>query len=159
MKSTFLQIKKIECKSYVIHPSKHKVMKPLNLSIILFILIAFGSYSARATGWYNSYWFTDVILHSISGIMFGFFWLWYMRNLKIQNVWFQVITIVTFATFASVLWEFWEFAGHYITPNHTQYYIPDLGDTLNDILCGMLGSTIVSFYVFLNSKRESKRML
>jgi hypothetical protein len=124
-------------------------MKSLYFSIFLLGTVAIASYFARAIGWYTDYWFTDVVLHTLSGVMFGSFWLWYMNKENIRNKWVVFFSIITFAVFGSVAWEFWEFSGWKITPSHTQFYIPELDDSLNDILCGMLGSMIVSIYSYI----------
>jgi len=115
----------------------------LRNAAILFFVVAIGAWWARHTGWYNEYWFTDVILHLIAGAAFAYLYLWITRRER-NSKWITALHIIAFATFGSVLWEFWEFAGWHIMPTHTRFYIPDLGDTLNDIFCGMTGSTMIS---------------
>lgn len=123
-------------------------------SIILFVIVAVASVISRHMGWYSDYWFTDIILHTISGVALGLAW---MGITKQESVILKVAGAMSFASFGSVLWEFWEFAGWRIMPTHTQFYIPELADTLGDICCGMIGGFVVSLIVvlFTNRRRES----
>jgi len=118
---------------------------------MLFFVIAIGAWWARHTGWYSGYWFTDVILHVIAGVAFAYLYLWLARKRSEKNHWLIALNIIAFATFGSVLWEFWEYAGWHLMPVHTRYYIPDLGDTLNDIFCGMIGSALLAVWNWVHS--------
>ena len=40
----------------------------------LFALVAVFSFLSRKEGWYNMYWYTDVILHFVSGVALGIMW-------------------------------------------------------------------------------------
>ncbi len=106
--------------------------------------MAIGSFFARHFGWYNTYWYTDVILHTISGIWLGLLWLSMSTQTK---KWLLVISTTSFATFGSVLWEFWEYAGYLLTRSSVPFYVPQLSDTLGDISCGMLGGCAVSLLI------------
>jgi hypothetical protein len=91
----------------------------------LFLIVAIGSFLARHFGWYNDYFFTDIILHTISGIALGFLWAgMYMRVEQPRRL--LALGMVGFATFGSVLWEFWEYAGYLITRSSVPFYIPQL---------------------------------
>lgn len=112
----------------------------------LFLLVGLGAWIARSEGWYNSYWFVDIILHTVSGIAFGLAWIG-VQEKKSQTPLTLLLGTTSFAAFGSVLWEFWEFAGWRITPSHTHFYIPELGDTLGDIACGIAGGMIVALLI------------
>lgn len=111
---------------------------------ILFLIVGIATYFARTLGWYNDYWFTDVTLHVISGAAFGLMWVGVNKNITQLPFFILALGTISFAVFGSVLWEFWEFFGWRITPSHTRFYIPELGDTLNDLFCGLVGGMIVS---------------
>lgn len=108
-------------------------------SSAIFGIVTLGAWLSRTLGWYNDYWYTDVILHILSGIALGL--LWVAINQKNHNVsWFALsVGMISFAVFGSSLWEFWEFAGWMIIPSHTQFYLGTLNDTLLDVFCGMVG--------------------
>lgn len=112
--------------------------KYLIYTAAVFVIVGIITYFARSLGWYNDYWYTDVFLHTLSGVGFGIFWIGLSKK---STASFLVITLgaVSFAALGSVLWEFWEFAGWRITPSHTQFYFPGLADTLSDIACGLAG--------------------
>jgi hypothetical protein len=128
----------------------------LYISCIIFGAVTLGALLSRSLGWYNDYWYTDVILHTLSGIALGF--LWVAANHKNRDSsWFVFgIGVVSFATFGSVLWEFWEFAGWMITPSRTQFYLGTLNDTLLDIFCGAIGG-LLSAFSFLAIRSSAKK--
>jgi hypothetical protein len=111
------------------------------LALLLFVCVGIAALIARNYGFYNDYWFTDVILHIVSGFALGLTWIGLNRG-EVKRRWMVILCAVSFAALGSVLWEFWEFSGWRITPSHTRFYIPELGDSLLDILCGLLGGAI-----------------
>lgn len=112
-------------------------------SIFLFVLVGIVTLVTRHFGWYNVYWFADVILHTVSGIAFGLMWIG-VQERKSQTLLTLLLGTTSFATLGSVLWEFWEFAGWRITPSHARFYIPELGDTLSDVFCGIIGGLLIA---------------
>jgi hypothetical protein len=116
-------------------------------AFVLFLIICVGTYFARTNGWYYSYWYTDIVLHIISGMMFAALWIWFIHRRADEGFRFEIFTSIMFATFGSVLWEFWEFSSWKILPKISAFYIASLGDTLGDILCGMAGAAIYVAYV------------
>jgi len=121
-------------------------------SSVLFIIVAIVALLSRNFGWYNSYWYTDVILHFISGIAFGLLCIALNSKTITSSPFVFFISIVSFAVFGSVLWEFWEYAGWHLTPSHTQFYIPQLADTLSDIFCGLIGGVCSGLLYLVNTK-------
>lgn len=119
-------------------------------SAVLFAFVALGSWVARQTGWYNDYWYTDIILHTAAGMAFGLFWI-ALHHRAGTPLWLIWVGAVAFAVFSSVLWEFWEFAGWRVTPSHMRFYIPELGDTLGDLACGMAGG-LMSGLILVRSR-------
>ena len=107
---------------------------------LIFAFVGIGTLFTRHYGWYNEYWYTDVILHTVSGIGFGC--IWFGLNKTTHVSYMGILGAISFATFGSVLWEFWEYAGWHIVPSHARYYIPELGDTLSDIFCGLCGGAL-----------------
>jgi hypothetical protein len=116
--------------------------KRLRNALVLLAAISLGAWIARTYGWYNGYWFTDVILHLASGVMFAYVWGFIVRKERFHSKFVYILGAVSFAAFGSVLWEVWEFYGHLLRPDVTVYYVPELGDSLQDILCGSVGSLI-----------------
>ena len=108
--------------------------------IIVFIVVGIGSLLARHFNWYNEYWFTDIILHTFSGVGFGFLWV----ALQKENVswWLLLLGCASAAVFGSVLWEFGEFSAWKLWPPYGPFYSPRLPDAFGDILCGMIGGIL-----------------
>ncbi len=113
------------------------------IALGLFILVGIGSWAARSFGFYNTYWFTDVILHLCAGGGFGFLWL-ALNNQIEKRFWMVVLSAASFAVLGSVAWELWEFAGWHIMPSHTQFYVPEMGDSLGDVWCGFGGGVLAA---------------
>ena len=125
-------------------------------SSIIFAIVALGAWLSRTLGWYNDYWYADVILHTLSGIAFGILWMAIIQK-NLPSSWFVFcIGVVSFAAFGSILWEFWEFAGWRLSPSHTQFYLGTLDDTLGDILCGTVGG-LLSAVGFLVTQPSVKK--
>lgn len=120
-------------------------------SAFIFAIVAVGAWLSRTLGWYNDYWYTDVILHTLSGIALGLLWISINQKNVPSSSFIFYVGAISFATFGSVLWEFWEFAGWVITPSHTQFYLGTLNDTLGDIFCGAIGG-ILSIFSFIAAR-------
>jgi hypothetical protein len=109
---------------------------------------------ARTFGWYHEYWFTDVFLHTLSGAMFALFWLGLSFGEKYQSKAILSLTLAMAGVFGSYFWELWEFGGAYILPGIAIAYVPDLGDSLGDIACGMFGGLIIALIYSLKTSKH-----
>lgn len=129
--------------------------RSIYISSLLFLVVAVGSFASRHFGWYFNYWFTDIILHTISGIMFGYIWLSFTDRFSIPRA-LNVFIIILFAVFGSFLWELWEYAGYVFFPAHVEFYKPEIGDSLGDIASGMLGGIIAGVMNFFHTQKVNK---
>ncbi|CAN5137002.1 hypothetical protein BH11PAT3_BH11PAT3_1550 [soil metagenome] len=120
--------------------------------LLLLQLIAFPL--VRAYDLYHRFWFTDVLLHIEAGVMFGLVWLWVLKK-SIVSKKIAASTTIFFATTMSFLWEVWEFWGWHLFPGRTQNYIPDLGDSLSDIACGLFGALILCLIIFIQRNNKN----
>ncbi|MEO6536218.1 MAG: hypothetical protein ABIT47_00865 [Candidatus Paceibacterota bacterium] len=121
---------------------------------VLLAFISVAGLCAHALGWYQEYWFADVILHTLSGGMFGLFWLGLTYKEEYKSKLIFILTITMAGVFGSYFWELWEFGGAYILPGIAIAYLPDLADTLSDIACGMCGALIVGVMYFLQTSKR-----
>lgn len=110
------------------------------LSLFVFILVGIGSLLAKSLNWYNDYWFADIILHTLSGIGFGFLWMALQRTPAAW--WLLLLGTISAAVFGSVLWEFGEFTAWKVWPAYGPFYSPRLPDAFGDILCGLAGGAV-----------------
>jgi hypothetical protein len=121
---------------------------------VLFAIISVIGLCAHAFGWYQEFWYMDIILHTLSGVMFGLFWLGLTYKEKIESNFISLLTITMAGVFGSFLWELWEFGGAYILPGIAIAYTPDLADSLGDIACGMGGAFVLAVMNWLISTRR-----
>lgn len=117
----------------------------LYLSYALGFIVLIGSGLARQYGWYHEYWFTDVILHFLSGVGIAALWFWMIQGENMTAP-IRVLSTVAFAVLISFFWEAWEWWGWMLRPDFARHYIPELGDTLSDMAWGLLGALI--FIIF-----------
>lgn len=118
-----------------------RVRKYFLITITLGVFVALGAWVARSFGFYNDYLYTDIILHVISGIGLGLFWLGLNRGVE-KRRYMLLLGAAGFAVLGSVAWEIWEFAGWRMFPSQIRYYIPELGDTLGDLGAGFVGGLL-----------------
>lgn len=119
---------------------------------LLAIISVIGLF-ARLLGWYHEYWFTDVVLHTLSGGVFALLWLGLSFEEDYRSKVISFLTLAMAGVFGSYFWEVWEAAGTYILPGIAIAYEPNLGDALSDIACGMFGALMVGFAYELQVRR------
>jgi hypothetical protein len=127
----------------------------LRNAFIIFVLVWIGAYLSRRTGYYYTFWFTDVSLHILSGIGFGYIALAILGNDKL-NFFRKAIFLISVGVLGSYLWEVWEFSGWHLIPTDMPFYGPILGDSLGDIGSGILGTFLLVIYLFLKNQRDRK---
>jgi hypothetical protein len=107
------------------------------IGIFVFVIVGIGSLLARIFSLYDAYWFTDIILHTLSGVGFGFIWIALQKE---RSSWLLLLLgCMSAAVFGSVLWEFGEYSVWKLWPPYGPFYSPRLPDAFGDILCGLIG--------------------
>jgi hypothetical protein len=120
--------------------------KDLVFSIGMFIFVGTGSLLSRLFHWYDFYWFADIALHTLSGIGFGFLWLFLDKR---KDAGFAVMLgAVSFGAFGSLLWEYGELGAWKFLPFYAPFYSPNFFDTIGDITCGLVGGLISTLALF-----------
>jgi len=112
----------------------------LKSGIDIFILVTIAAFLGRHYGLYAEFWYYDIILHTLSGMAMGAVWLWLVRKEKYKNRWLLLLSVIMAGVFGSFLWEVWEYVGTYFMPASAEFYMPELGDSLGDIACGLAGA-------------------
>jgi hypothetical protein len=121
-----------------------------SISLLVFVAVATGSLFSRLYGLYDAYWFTDIVLHTLSGVGFGFLWL-FLGKREISR--FMVaLGSVSFAVFGSLLWEYGELGAWKFIPFYAPFYSPNFFDTVGDITSGLVGGALSSLTVFRQKK-------
>ena len=142
--------------------AKHyKIILPteFELAAILFI---FGSlFLGSSVGFYNRFWWWDILLHGISAVLLGIVGLllvWILNhNEKIEmslNPLFICFFSFSFAVTIGALWEIYEFAIDYFLGANMQK--SGLVDTMWDLIIDVTGAFIVSTSAYLYYKTGHK---
>lgn len=120
--------------------------------VFLFVTIYLGEISA----YYTTYWWWDIFLHTLSGVLLGFvgFLLIYILNtesrirLHLSPV-FVALFSFAFSMMIGVFWEFFEFFADTFFGFDMQH--GSLDDTMTDLMVDALGALFISalgyFYV------------
>ncbi len=104
----------------------------------------------------------DILLHVTSGVLMGYVGLMMLIQLDQKNTLFKeqkIGAVVTFILAVSIaaagIWEIIEFAGDTFLGTNAQ--LNSLRDTMEDIICGTVGSVLFAIYIGLRMKtrRES----
>lgn len=125
--------------------------KSLYLSIIIFIFISL--YLGTLNNFYRYTWW-DTMLHTISGIIIGFFAIIILRkhspNKSIDNYnkIFIFIFILSFAALCGVVWEIYEFTIDTLFNLDMQgVEYTGVTDTMVDLIADLIGS-IISYVIY-----------
>ena len=115
---------------------KHLILLMFLLFIVNFLILKFY--------WYSLIWYSDIIMHFLSGFWVGLFFIYIFSIKKSIPSAFLLFFKVFFATLAiGLLWELYEFFLN--TISFTSF---DLVDTVSDVFFDLLGSVISVFYFF-----------
>ena len=125
---------------------------------ILFLLVFIQGVNALAIAGvldYKSWWWLDVILHSLGGVLLASFAFWFYFDHKKYRAdflpsWLLVLGFVSFTVFGGVLWEFYEFLWDYFLahPYGIDTAQPDLLDVMSDLFFDMFGAAAASLALF-----------
>lgn len=124
------------------------------ITAVLFTIICVGGICAHTLGWYHEFWFADIVLHTLSGVMLGLFWIGLTYKETVRSNLVFLLAVVMAGVFGSYVWELWEFGGAYILPGIAIAYAPDLRDCLSDIACGMVGGLLVGGIYLLTIRKR-----
>lgn len=122
----------------------------LSISLVVFLAVAIGSLFSRLFHLYDAYWFTDIVLHTLSGAGFGFFWFFLEKGVGSRYT--AALGSISFAVFGSLLWEYGELGAWQFLPFYAPFYSPNFFDTVGDITCGLVGGALSALIVFRREK-------
>ena len=142
--------------------AKHyKLILPTEFELLAIFFIFASLFLGSSVGFYNRFWWWDILLHGFSAILLGIIGLlmvWILNhNEKIDmslNPLFICIFSFSFAVAIGALWEIYEFAVDYFFDANMQK--SGLVDTMWDIIIDATGAFIVSTSAFLYYKTGRK---
>ncbi len=143
---------------YVLEEVNHIYMPPF-LQLLMLIFIFASLYLGELQQYYLKFWWWDVMLHTLSGVVLGVvgFILVYTLNqdTKVNVVLsplFISIFSVTFAVTVGVLWEIFEFSMDSIFALNMQK--SGLVDTMWDLIVDFLGALTTSIMGYIYSRKK-----
>lgn len=141
---------------YIIARKNHIVL-PSGFFIIILLFIFAANYLGELKSYYLKFWWWDLMLHTLSGVILGFtgFLLVYILNKEEKvNVFLSPIFMSAFAFCFAVsigaLWEIFEFSMDSIFGLNMQK--SGLVDTMWDLIVDSAGAVVASTYGFLYEK-------
>ncbi|MBI2548018.1 hypothetical protein HYW21_01580 [Candidatus Woesearchaeota archaeon] len=133
---------------------------PLEFEIIIVLFIYASLFLGNARGYYVSYWWWDILLHTTSGIALGFvgfliLYVLYASKRFQANPFVVALFSFCFALALGTVWELVEFLIDATFQAHNVHMQKGLVDTMSDLLVDSLGALIASVtgYVYVKSKR------
>lgn len=107
-------------------------------------------YLGAGLEFYNKFPGLDKITHFISGIVSGFFALFFLKKARVyqkHNHFFNILFIISFAFMVAGLWEIFEFTISKIMGTDPQHVITTgIDDTMFDSIAAFGGSLLVVLY-------------
>ncbi len=130
----------------VILSKQWRVVLPIELDLIFTSFIAVHFLLGELGGFYQKFWWFDLLLHDFSGVVIGFvgfvwsYTLFYSKKIHAQP-WFIFIFTVSLAMAAGTIWEIFEFSMDQLFGFNMQK--SGLVDTMWDLIACLLGSVFV----------------
>ena len=139
----------------------YKIILPTEFELAAILFIFSSLFLGSSVGFYNRFWWWDILLHGISAVLFGIIGLllvWILNhNEKIDmnlNPLFICIFSFSFAVSIGALWEIYEFTIDYFFGSNMQK--SGLVDTMWDLIVDTAGAIIVSGSAYVYSKTGHK---
>ena len=137
----------------------HFVYLPVELDFIVMLFVYASLFLGEVHAYYIKFWWWDLLLHTSSGILFGFagFFLVYILNKEKKvnlhlNPFFIALFSFALANMIGVIWEIFEFSLDYVIGLNMQK--SGLVDTMGDLIVNSIGSLFVAILGFFYSKKE-----
>ena len=138
-----------------------KVKIPIGARLLYTLFLLCSQWLGSYLGFYTRIPCWDVLLHATSGVFIGYLALIILVNLYRSYILFQqnrigvIVTFVFAIGIASAgIWEIIEFTGDTLLGTNAQ--LGSLQDTMEDIICGTLGSMVFAIYIGLVMKARRK---
>ncbi len=134
--------------------SRTSLMIPLEIEVMSIAIIFASLYLGEMSGFYEKFWWWDLLLHSTSGFLFGVFgflliWVLNENPKAFLNLspFFMAVFACSFSIAMGTLWEVFEFGMDLFFGLNMQK--SGLMDTMSDIIVVCIGAVIVSIYGYI----------
>lgn len=141
------------------------VYLPSSLQIIITLFIFAAQYLGELHGFYDKFWWWDIMLHTTSGFVLGiigFMFVYLLNDKYDKNVnlspFFIILFSFCFAVTVGVFWEFFEFGMDRLFGFNMQKFRgvgqDGLIDTMLDLIVDSIGALVVSILGFFYIKEK-----
>lgn len=143
------------------------VCLPSSVQILITLFIFAAQYLGEMHGFYERFWWWDIMLHTTSGFVLGsigFMFVYLLKDKYDTNIklspFFIVLFSLCFAITIGVFWEFFEFGMDRLFGFNMQKFRGPgengLVDTMTDLMVGSIGALFVSIwgYIYIREKKD-----
>lgn len=142
---------------------RNHISLPPSFQIIILSFIFAAQYLGELKAYYYKFWWWDIMLHTLSGVILGFigFLLVYILNKEekvdvMLSPFFMALFAFTFALAFGALWEIFEFSMDTFFGLNMQK--SGLVDTMWDLIVDSAGAFVSCIYGYIYEKRRRKSM-
>jgi hypothetical protein len=140
---------------------RNHIHLPPTFQIIILLFIFAAQYLGELKAYYYKFWWWDLMLHTLSGVILGFigFLLVYILNKEekvdvMLSPVFMALFAFTFAVSIGVVWEIFEFSMDSLFGFNMQK--SGLVDTMWDLIVDSLGALVTSVYGYIYERNKDK---
>lgn len=136
----------------------YKINLPIEFEVVIVFFLYGSLYLGEIQSFYLKYWWWDIFLHALSGIllaMIGFMIIYVLNyenkiNLKMSSIYVAIFTF-SFAVSIGAIWEIFE----YIMDTFFGFNMQKTGldDTMHDLIVDSLGALLVSIFAYFYCKK------
>ncbi len=124
----------------------------------MIVVFIFDNVIANPVGWYDRWWWFDIPMHIVGGMVTAWSTQRFFMNMKIKLAKFGRMEMYPFilvgaTAIIGIVWEVYEFFLHLITGFITQ---PSVADTVGDLVNDLIGA-IVFCSIFLVVQQKKKK--
>ncbi len=138
---------------------RYRLFLPIEVELVIVVFIYSALFLGEIRGYYTKFWWWDLMLHTGSGVAFGFagflvLYVLYRKNmLSTSPLWIAVFSFC-FAVAIGAMWEIFEFSMDQVFGlNMQKSGLPDtMGDLIVDSV-GALATALIGYY-YLKGKKE-----
>lgn len=138
---------------------KYKINFPVEFQFILTLFLFASLFLGEVAGFYDIFWWWDVLLHTGAGVAFGFIsflilYTLYFRGRITSSAFLIAVFSFTFAVAMGTIWEIFEFTSDILLGTSMQK--SGLTDTMFDNIVNAFGALFVSILGYLYIKKQAR---
>jgi hypothetical protein len=142
---------------------RYNVNLPLELEVLVIAFVYAAFFLGEMNDFYHRYWWWDIMLHTVSGIVLayiGFIILYVLNsNNKIKaNAFWLAFFAFCFATAAAGVWEIFEFAMDELWGWDMQRRATGVVNTMWDLIVATAGALIISIIGYFYLRKQNKSL-